>query len=112
MQRIAQLKIIRYCLMLTLSIASASCYADPGTGQIATLYAAQGNNFGFRVYLAGGNTVCSATNSQFGYTNISDDNYKVYVSTLTLAYSLGKPVTIVSEPLGGFCHIIEVILRQ
>ncbi len=77
------------------------------SGQVSNLYVAQGGNYGFRVYLAGVPTMCTG-GGPFAYSNVSDDNYKVYVSTLSMAYMLGKPVTITMEVIGGQCHILEV----
>ena len=77
------------------------------SGQVDSLYAAQGNNYGFRVYLTGVSTVCVGGGG-WAYTNASDDNYKVYVSTLTTAFALGKPVSMTMELINGQCHILEV----
>ena len=80
-------------------------------GQIDSLFAAQGNNYGFRVYLTGGGLACPG-GAGFAYTNLADDNYKVYVSTLTTAYALGKPVSMTMELINGNCHILEVWMRN
>ena len=97
---------------MALSAFGNSCSADSAVGQIATLYTAQGSNFGFRVYLAAGAKACSAANAGFAYTNVTDDNYKAYMATLMLAYMLQSPVTIVTEQVNGFCHILEVYVAR
>lgn len=81
------------------------------SGQIDSLYAAQGTNYGFRVYLTGVNPLCTGGGG-WAYTNVADDNYKVYVSTLTTAYALSKPVTLTMEVVNGACHILEVWMRS
>ena len=81
------------------------------SGQIDSLFAAQGTNYGFRVYLTGVSPLC-AGGGGWAYTNASDDNYKVYVSTLTTAYAMGKPVTLTMELVNGQCHILEVWMRN
>ncbi len=81
------------------------------SGQIDTLYAAQGTNYGFRVYLTSASPVCPG-GGVFAYTNVADDNYKTYVSTLTTAYALGKPVNLTLELINGQCHILEVFIRS
>jgi hypothetical protein len=77
-------------------------------GQIDTLYVAQGNNFGYRVTIAGQSKLCSGANGNFAYTNAADDNYKAYVANLMLAYTQGKPVTLTMEVVNGYCHLLEV----
>jgi hypothetical protein len=81
------------------------------SGQIDTLYASLGSNYGFRAYLAGGVAACPGGGG-FAYTNVTDDNYKVYVSTLTTAYALGRPVNMTVELVNGQCHILEVWIRS
>jgi hypothetical protein len=81
------------------------------SGQIDTLYAAQGTNYAFRVYLTGVSPLC-AGGGAWAYTNVADDNYKVYVSTLTTAYAMGRPISLTMEVINGTCHILEVWMRS
>jgi hypothetical protein len=92
-------------------MAGGAYGAEVVTGPINLLYASGGSNFGHRVYLAGVKA-CSATNSQFAYTNVSDDNYKAYIANLMLAYAMNVLVTVVIEPTNGYCHIVEVYLQR
>ena len=86
---------------------SAQAVNSTNSGQIATIYASTGANYAFRVYLTSSGPVCPSGGS-FAYTNVADDNYKVYVSTITAAYALGKPVNLTLELINGQCHILEV----
>ena len=101
-----------------LAVAAIAFFSAPllaatqsASGQIDTLYAAQGTNFAFRVFLTGVNPLCTG-GSNWAYTNVADDNYKVYVSTLTTAFALGKPVNLTVEVVNGQCHIVEVFIRS
>jgi hypothetical protein len=97
----------------TIWSTAAPAMAAPtvASGQIDTIFAAQGTNYAFRVYLTGGAPLCAGGNG-WAYTNVSDDNYKVYVSTLTTAYALGKPINLTVELANGQCHILEVGIRS
>lgn len=76
-------------------------------GQIADIYISGGANFGYRVSLVGRNPICSA-GSIFAYVNDTDSNYKVFVSNLMLAYYTKKQISLIMEPAGNYCHIIEI----
>lgn len=94
------------------SVAAPAMAAPTVTsGQIDTIYAAQGTNYAFRVYMTGSAPLCAGGNS-WAYTNVSDDNYKAYVSTLTTAFVLGKPVNMTVDLANGQCHILEVWIRS
>lgn len=87
----------------------ASAAIVSNSGQIYALYAAQGTNYAYRVYLTGVATTCPGGGS-FAYTNVSDDNYKAYVATLLSAFALGKPVNLTMELVGAQCHILEIFI--
>ena len=90
--------------------AAPACATSSASGQIDTLYAAQGTNYGYRVYLSGVTTICPG-GTIFAYTNVTDDNYKAYIATLLTAFALGKQVNLTLELVGGQCHIMEVFIR-
>ncbi|HSI50827.1 MAG TPA: hypothetical protein VLA61_21380 [Ideonella sp.] len=76
-------------------------------GQIANVYIAGGGNYGYRVNLVGNVPACS-NGSGFGYVNDTDSNYKVFVANLMMAYAAKKTVSLITEKVNGFCHIVEV----
>jgi hypothetical protein len=72
------------------------------------------NNYEFRVYVNGGVQMCNnttATLNGWAYLNSSDANYKEAVANLTLAYAMGKHVTIYTMNDNGVgCHIHYVMV--
>jgi hypothetical protein len=79
------------------------------TGHINKIFTSLPNNYSFRVFF---DTEMSGCNSEFSYVNTSDPNYQVYVSTLLLAYSTGKSVTVITVlDSGGYCRINELSVQ-
>lgn len=63
-------------------------------------------NYDFRVRLDQ-NVICNSTiDSSWAYINSSDPNYKGIMAMLLTAYSLGKPVTLLTNKgPTGYCQI-------
>lgn len=85
------------------------------TGTISGIntVANEANNFELRVFLNGAQ-MCNNTDPNmngWGYLNASDQNYKVTVANLMLAYATGKTVTIYTMNEGQGCHIHYVAVR-
>ena len=92
---------------LLLSVPTPSLAWDGTvTGKIAQLHvAAGGENYGFRVTLVGGPTMCTG-GASWAAINTSATNYQAIVSMLALAYSLGKDVTIyTTKDANNYCII-------
>jgi hypothetical protein len=79
-------------------------------GQVAT---AAGTNMYFRVYGVPSMSYC-ASGPTFAYVDVSDSGYQGKVATLLTAYSSGKQIYMVVQPVdfygngSSYCHIIEI----
>jgi hypothetical protein len=79
-------------------------------GQVAT---AAGTNLYFRVYGVPSMSYC-ASGPTFAYIDVADSGYQGKVATLLTAYSLGKQIYMVVQPVefygngSSYCHIIEI----
>lgn len=96
------------CSALLLSqTAVASAWTSDFT--ITNLYIAGENNFQYRVYGMPANSACS-NGPTWGYVNDSDSGSKGQVATLLAAFYSGRPIRLLIEPGGGYCHIVEVFV--
>ena len=95
-------KIVRYArqsaiaaaALLSMGLTPSFAWDGQVVGKIAVMEAvADGQNYGFRIYLTGGLTMC-AGGANWAAINTSASNYQATVSLLELAYSLGKTVTV------------------
>lgn len=107
-----RLKTLTLIFFLSLNLAA---YAQATTayagGKITQLYVSGQNNFSFRVFLNSPfNAICTGG---FAFVNSSNGNYQVYVSTLTSAAALGKPVSIWANQItGSYCEIQDVAVSM
>jgi len=107
---------IRGIVVASLSLLAISAHAWDGVqlGTIATVDVAPGDNYGFRVSLDGGATLCGNANT-WAYLNEADSNYKTFVGVLMAAKLAGKSVVIYANREmtsgQGYCHIGYVSLR-
>jgi hypothetical protein len=95
---------------------SQSAYsADPWStvqGKISTIEVTEGQNYGFRVYLAGAPIVCNSYN--WGYVNENDTNYKTYVAALLTAKAQQSNVTLYTskDATTGYCHLAYISISN
>lgn len=95
----------------SIGLPSASALAWDGikTAKLTGLHVvADGQNFGFRIYLDG--TPLCGTDANWAYLNKDADNYDAMVSLLTSAYFSGKQVTVYTDKMGSYCKIGYVAL--
>lgn len=80
--------------------ATSSAWDGTTIGTISTIQVTRGDNFGFRVSLAGSPSMCSVasgnsdSHAREAYLAENDSNYKVYVAMLMMAKASGMKVTI------------------
>jgi hypothetical protein len=81
-------------------------------GQVGT---AAGNNMYFRVYGVPSMSYC-ASGPTFAYVDVADSGYQGKVATILTAYSLGKQIYMLVQPVdfysngSSYCHIIEIYI--
>lgn len=85
-------------IVLTLTMASPLTYSWDGevTGLIKQIDVTGGEDYGFRVQLEGGPSLCANAHT-WAYLNASDSNYNAYVSVLLAARMAQKTVTIYTD---------------
>lgn len=89
--------------------ASSPAYAWDSSGKITSIHVVtNGDNFGFRVY-QDGPPICG-TSEHWGFINKGDSNYDAMVALLMSAYMNGKPVTLLTNQEGQYCHITYAML--
>ncbi len=82
------------------------------SGAVAGFDVTSGQNYGFRVYLAGATSYCGATPPyDFAYINEADSNYKSYAAALMMAKVEGSLVTLHLMREGGACKIGYLAVR-
>lgn len=84
--------------------AQVAAWDGAVSGPIAAIDIAHGQNYGFRVGLAGGPTMCTG-GATWAYLNESDSNYRTFVAALLLAKAQQSRVLIYSNLENGQCHI-------
>jgi hypothetical protein len=82
----------------------ASAWDGAVEGAIAILDVTGGSNYGFRITLFGGQSMCNGGPS-WAYLNDTDSNYKTYAAALMMAKAQGSRVTVYSNLDGAYCHI-------
>lgn len=99
------------CALTALFCHAPSAYAWDGakTGKITAIDIAEGQNFGFRIYMDG-NPMCGTTDA-FAYMNRDWDNYDAMAALLTSAYFSGKSVLVYTTKVGTNCKIGYVTVR-
>ncbi len=103
----------RSLIILVSAFASLPAAAWDGapSGMITAFDVTGGQNYGFRVYLAGVSDYCGATPYNWPYLNEADSNYKTYVAALMMAKATGSPVTLYLTREGGGCKIGYISVR-
>jgi len=94
-------------LILTSCFVGTTANAGQYTGHIATLFVSAPNNLPFRITLDVSTPDCPLN---ILFVDSGNSNYQTYVSTLLLAYSLGKSITVTYTPsttYGSYCSINE-----
>jgi len=106
-------RFVRSLFMLLFASAAAlpaSAWDGTATGKISSVEVTAGPNYGFRVFLNGGQQALCTGGTSFAFLFETDSNYKVYVASLLLAKAQGSTVTVFSTNEGGFCHIGHVMV--
>lgn len=99
-------------MMSWLPLAPAAAWDGVVTGKIIGLDAvADGENYGFRVYLDNGAAMCPA-GAAWSFINRSASNYDAIVSLLTSSWLAGKSVTIYTNISASYCQIGYVTVRS
>ncbi len=95
---------------LLLSAPAALAWDGVVSGKIETIEITHGGNLAFRIWLAGGVTMCSA-GARFAYLNEADSNYKVIVAGLMMAKAQGNTVSVYSTNKdAAWCQIGHVTI--
>ncbi|KLN65645.1 hypothetical protein [Vibrio sp. VPAP30] len=108
------MKKILSCLVLSAAVFSSNLFAWDGVqkGKLGQIDVADEENFGFRVTLASGITLCG--NHQWAYLNKSHSNYETYVSAILSAKFAGANVTIYTNKDGssqGYCRVGYIVVE-
>jgi hypothetical protein len=74
------------------------------TGTIFTLDVTDGDNYGLRVTLNSGATLCNG-GGNIAYLNETDSNYNLYAAALLMARAQNMTVTLYTNLVGGQCKI-------
>lgn len=74
---------------------------------ITNLYVAGQDNYQYRVYGMPSNSGC-ASGPSWAYVNDGDPGSKGYIATILASFYAGRPIRVLVEPVGGYCHIIEI----
>jgi len=89
-------------------------WAGVTTGKINSISVAAGNNYGFRIAIAGAPKLCGNEHT-WAYLNESHSNYNTYVSVLLAAKMADKEVVIYThqEQTSGnaYCSIGHIVLK-
>lgn len=75
---------------------------------ITNVFVSLPGNYAFRIYLDTPATLPGPCNYNFIYIDTNNGNYQAYVSTLLLAYSTNKKITVTySIDANGLCQLQE-----
>jgi hypothetical protein len=110
-QRIYMRRRIFTAVLATLLVLSSPAYSYDGvaTGQIGVVEVTDAASRGFRVWFTSGTNMCPSSPARpWAYLNEADNNYKIYVATLLSAKAMGSNVTIWTNIVGNYCHIMYV----
>src|SRR5689334_19767264 len=105
--------IVRVVAAAVMALAGGAANAAEWRGYftITNLYVAGLNNYQYRLY--GSDVLPSCTSSPgWSYLNDSDSGSKGQVAALYAAFYSGRPVRVLLEDVGGFCHILEVVVSS
>lgn len=109
-------KIAVFLIAVSLCFATqVMAFETPGPFKISSLYISHAGNYHFRVYSnKPSNWHCHGgpINPAWSYINESDSGAKGKIATLQLAYALGKNVHILTEKIGNYCHIVELMIQD
>ncbi len=102
-------KRILAALVVAFAAVPAMAYDGTATGGISGISVdTVGTTYGVRVTIGGVSTMCAGSAYSWAYLSESDPNFKSALSVLMVARSSGWGVTIYSNNVGGFCHIVYV----
>ena len=101
------------CLLSGLALSAATLFASPAiasnlnvTGHVTGIFVSQPGNMAFRVGVD--QALSNSCKAGFLYIDTNNSNYQTYVSSLLLAYSMGKSLNFAySVDANGYCQIIE-----
>lgn len=103
-------------LSVCLLSASYSAHAWDGVvaGKIAQLQTVSmgAANYDLRILIAGTTQHCTGDVGNFAYLNATDYNYKAVLAGLLTAFTMGKPVTLHTTLVGGYCKIAYVVMSN
>ena len=97
--------------IVSVALSTPSMATDAWTGSftISSIFVSPPGNYYFRVYGMPSQASMCPNGPNWGYIEMSDSGYQVYVSALLAAYSAGTPVYLhVVADSGGYCHISEM----
>jgi hypothetical protein len=104
-----------------LMLANAAHAANQVTGTVRTTQTVAGaagapGNGDFRVWLNNVPSICpGATDETFAFINSTDPDFKAVVAAVTMAYAMGKQLTIYTVPgpisTGTYCQIGWVMVN-
>jgi hypothetical protein len=106
------------CGLLSLAAAAQADTQVTGTVQmmqsLGGLASAPGNA-DLRIWLNGLPPICpGATDTSWAYINSNDPNFKGVLATVSMAYAMGKSLTMVTRltPIGAgnYCQIVSVMV--
>ncbi len=98
-----------FASLLGFSASSALAWDAQVQGEIIMMEVANGENFGFRIWLRNSGPNCGAGTESWSYLNASDSNYNVYVSALMMARTMKTPVTVYTNQRGIYCWIEHLV---
>ena len=102
------MKKIILALGILISSTANAAWDGATSGKISVIDVTSGNNYGFRITLAGAPKLCGNDHA-WAYINESDSNYNVYVSVLLAAKAANYNVTVYTNrkdsAANGYCRI-------
>jgi hypothetical protein len=105
----AKLRTMIFAALMLSGMQPAMAWDGYVTGTVVALEITGGNNFAFRVHLAGATNICG-NGMTWGYLNETDSNYKVYVAGILAAKAQGTAVSLYLTLENGYCHIGHIAL--
>ena len=85
-------------------VLSAQAWDGTYVGTVSQVDVTDSGNFGLRVYLSSGVTMCGTSN-YWAYLNSTDSNYNTYVAAIVMAKATGAQLTLFTTQVNGYCHI-------
>jgi hypothetical protein len=116
--------VVKYFILRSLIVITAAFFSTGSMAQttyqtasfvIGQVGTAAGDNMYFRVYGVPSMSYC-ASGPTFAYVDVADSGYQGKVATILTAYSLGKQIYMLVQPVdfygsgSSYCHIIEIYI--